>query len=265
MVRSALIPAAHGSRHDPAASAMVRAHAARLAARGGFDEVVGAFHQNTPHFSTVLDEVDANDFTVMPVMTSDGYFTTSFLPRELARNRKYGQVRVRRTKPVGTHPAITQLVKERMDSLISRLGLPSASTAVLIVGHGTPRNPQSRRATNHLARSLREAVSMPGVYTAFLDEEPKLETAIEGIPEPSVIVIPFLIGGSFHAGHDIRTRLGLKANGDPSAPIVGLRDSRKIICDVAVGTLPGIADIIAEIARRYAQPGRFPASAGVKP
>ena len=53
----ALVLAAHGSRRDPAANALVRRLAHAVRERRLFDEVAVAFHQGEPAFSTVLDEL----------------------------------------------------------------------------------------------------------------------------------------------------------------------------------------------------------------
>ena len=54
----ALVIAAHGSRRDPAANALVRRLAETVRARRLFDEVAVAFHQGEPRFDAVLDELD---------------------------------------------------------------------------------------------------------------------------------------------------------------------------------------------------------------
>jgi sirohydrochlorin ferrochelatase len=73
--RRALVLAAHGSRRDPAANALVRRLAQAIRARRLFDEVAVAFHQGEPGFDAVLDELDADAATVVPVLTSVGHYS----------------------------------------------------------------------------------------------------------------------------------------------------------------------------------------------
>src|SRR5688572_4468882 len=58
-VTRALVLAAHGSRREPAANALVRRLAETLRGHRLFDEVAVAFHQGEPGFHTVLDEIAA--------------------------------------------------------------------------------------------------------------------------------------------------------------------------------------------------------------
>ena len=80
--------AAHGSRRDPAANALVRRLAQAVRERRLFDEVAVAFHQGEPGFDTVLDELESEAVTVVPVMTSAGHYADVVLPEALARNRR---------------------------------------------------------------------------------------------------------------------------------------------------------------------------------
>src|SRR5215213_6847111 len=98
----ALVLAAHGSRRDPAANALVRRLAESLRGRRLFDEVAVAFHQGEPGFDAVLDELSADEVTIVPFLTSAGHYTGVVLPEALARNRRFDAVRLRQAPPVGT-------------------------------------------------------------------------------------------------------------------------------------------------------------------
>lgn len=65
MSRTALILAAHGSRVDPTIDAQITGYAARIARLGLFDHVAKAFHHGEPTFATVLDQLDADEVTVV--------------------------------------------------------------------------------------------------------------------------------------------------------------------------------------------------------
>src|SRR6185295_20191563 len=93
----ALVLAAHGSRRDPAANALVRRYAEEIRRRRLFDEVAVAFHQGEPGFDTVLDELTADEVTVVPFMTSAGHYSETVRPAGLARNRRYPEIRLRQT------------------------------------------------------------------------------------------------------------------------------------------------------------------------
>ena len=246
MSGSALIIAAHGSRRALGANEMVADYADRLAARGGFDEVTPAFHDGEPRFREVLDRLSANDVTVVPMMTSDGYFTKELLPRELLKNKRASRVRLRQTRPVGVHPGLVGLVTDRIDALRARYRLGSVS--VSIVGHGTPRHAQSRAATIRLADSLRERHVAREVWPTFLDEEPYVDSLRNRTARVDLIVVPFLMINGPHATRDIPRALGLTVRRGSQPPFSGCVHGRRMICDAAIGTDVRIVELIAELA-----------------
>jgi uroporphyrin-III C-methyltransferase len=241
-VSRALVLAAHGSRRDPAANALVRRLAEGVRAHRLFDEVAVAFHQGEPGFETVLDELSADEVTVVPVMTSAGHYSDVVLPAALAENRRFADVRLRQTPPLGTHPGLPALVARRVSELLREHGFDRATTALLLVGHGTPRHPASRDATLALAETLRRRRVAGEVVTGFLDDEPALPDALQTTSLERVFVLPFLIGGGAHAAEDIPATL---------APV---RNGHFLVFDQAVGSLPGIVELIVDLARRHPPP-----------
>jgi uroporphyrin-III C-methyltransferase len=250
-VSGALVLAAHGSRRDPAANALVRRLAQAVRERRLFAEVAVAFHQGEPGFDTVLDELEAEAVTVVPVMTSAGHYAEVVLPEALARNRRHASVRLRITPPVGSHPGIAPLVARRVSELLRDHALGRGETAVLLAGHGTRRHTDSRETTLRLAQTLRCRGVASQVLAGFLDDEPSLPEALAEARSAAVLVLPFLIGGGSHAGEDVPRALGLEPG---ELPLAGRRDRVRIIVDHAVGTLPGIVDVIVDLARRHPPP-----------
>jgi sirohydrochlorin cobaltochelatase len=155
MSTRALVLAAHGSRRDPAANALVRRMAEALRARRLFDEVAVAFHQGEPGFDTVLDELTADEVTVVPFLTSAGYYSDVVLPAALARNRRFGEIRLSRTPPVGTHNGIPPLLARRVTELLREQQADRSDVSLVLVGHGTRRHPESTVSTRALAETLR--------------------------------------------------------------------------------------------------------------
>ncbi len=247
--RTALILAAHGARWEQAANALVRAHAGRIERMKRFGEVAVAFHQGTPSFAEVLDQLSATDITVVPMMTSNGYYTEVVLPRELARNRRYAEVEIRLTPPIGTHPLMAKLVMARLSDLMREQRLDPEQTEVLIVGHGAADHPGSRRATEALVEELRTTNNFARVTGAFLDQHPSVTEAYETLKRENTIVVPFLIGLGQHASADIPQLLGMDVPDPAKLPLRQWINDRLVVCDAAVGTYPGIADIVVDIAK----------------
>ena len=258
----ALVLAAHGSRRDPAANALVRRLAQALRERRLFAEVAVAFHQGEPGFDTVLDELEAEAVTVVPVMTSAGHYADVVLPEALARNRRYPSVRLRVTPPVGSHPGIAPLVARRVSELLREHTLSRSETAVLLAGHGTRRHPASRETTLRLAETLRRRGVASEAVAGFLDDEPALADALAKTRADAVVVIPFLIGGGSHAGEDVPRAIGLEPG---ELPLVGRQGRVRVVVDRAVGTLPGIVEIIVDLARRHPPPAPRMGRRGANP
>ena len=247
----ALVVAAHGSRRDPAANALVRRLAEALRSRRLFDEVAVAFHQGEPGFDAVLDELRADEVTVVPFLTSAGHYTDVVLPDALARNRRFADIRLRQTPPVGTHPGIAPLVARRVTELLREQRADRAAVSLMLVGHGTRRHPESRTATLRLAETLHRRRVAGEVLAAFLDDDPAVDTVLGDARLSTVLVLPFLIGGGTHALEDVPRLLGLPGGEPPRRGRVG---NRLVLLDEPLGTNPGLLDIIVDLARRHTPP-----------
>ena len=258
----ALVLAAHGSRRDPVANALVRRLAQAVRERRLFDEVAVAFHQGEPGFHAVLDELASEAVTVVPVMTSAGRYADEVLPEALARNRRFADLRLRQTPPVGAHPGIAPLVARRVSELLREHGLSRGETSLLLAGHGTRRHAASRDTTLRLAQTLHRRGVAAGVVAGFLDDEPGLAEALASAPPGPALVLPFLIGGGSHASDDIPLAIGLEPG---PTPLAGRVEGRRVIVDDAIGKLPGLADIIVDLARRHPPPRPRLARRGGRP
>ncbi len=248
MSGSLLILAAHGCRHRGGVNERLKGLAQRVARESCFGEVAVAFYQGEPTFSRILDEYDAPDATVVPLMTSFGHFSRVVLPRELARNAKYRSMNVQCTRPVGTHPDMVKLVAGRVQTLLQANGLDPLDTALALVGHGTRRHADSCQATLDLADALKAMTACVDVVPAFLDQSPGVGTILERTRKPSVLVIPFLIADGPHTTQDIPARLGLKPPSGVVPPFRQRVGNRQIVYDRATGEEPGLVSLIIALA-----------------
>jgi uroporphyrin-III C-methyltransferase len=246
----ALVLAAHGSRRDPAANALVRRYAEDIRQRRLFDEVAVAFHEGEPSFDTVLDELTADEVTVVPFMTSAGHYSETVLPAALARNQRYSEIRLRQTPALGTHPGITALVARRITQLLRNEGLTRDAVSLVLVGHGTTRHPGSRTATLHLAQTLELRRVAGQVLAGFIDDDPPVEQALERATLSVALVIPFLIGGGTHALADLPRALGISDGATAGRRKAGSR----VLLDEAVGSYPELVELVIDLARRHPPP-----------
>jgi uroporphyrin-III C-methyltransferase len=196
----------------------------------------------------VLDEVTADEVTVVPLLTSAGHYADVVLPEALARNRRFAEIRLRQTPPVGAHSGIAPMVARRVSELLRDEGVPRHAASLAIVGHGTPQHPESRTSAVQLADTLRRRRVAGEVLAAFIDDDPPLDALLQTAALPHLIVVPFLIGGGVHVGADIQRVL--------EESRVARRKSRSpaVIVDRAIGSYPGLVDVIIDLARRHAPP-----------
>jgi sirohydrochlorin cobaltochelatase len=248
MSRAGLILAAHGSDAEPTTNALICAYADRIRRTDLFDEVVAAFHKGKPGFCAALDEMAAEVVTVVPVMTSAGYFCDSILPVALKRSKQFASASVRVTQPIGTHPRLAQIVERRIRCLLDDYVISPDDASIAIVGHGTQRHEGSRDATIELVERVRSTSRFGDVLAAFLDEEPGVETIGDRAPGRNVVVLPFMIGAGAHAAQDLPRRLGMNSSIAALPPVVQRNKSRLFICDAPIGTDPAMLDIVVDLA-----------------
>jgi sirohydrochlorin cobaltochelatase len=243
-----VILAAHGSRREPVANAIVQEHARRLQEEFGWGTVKAAFRQGTPAFGEVLDTISVDEVTVVPFFAADGYYARTVLPRELSLNQRYPNIRLRITEAVGTHPGISSLVARRMRQLVQLFHLKVDQTALIVVGHGTRRHASSSASTRTLVEDLRNWKVCSEIHPAFLDEPPRLEEVFGSLGQHQVVVFPFFMGGSYHVLQDLPRHLGMENRLGTPFPAQTTRAGRQVVFDRAIGSDEGITSIIAELA-----------------
>ena len=256
----AVVLAAHGCGDDLRANARVRALADRLRDRLSGAAVAIAFNLGTPTFAEVLDRLDATRVTVVPLMASAGYFPTQRMPAELAKNARYPDVDLTIAPALGTLDAVKRSAAGRASALLARHGIDDANATVLVVGHGTARNPDSGGTTHDVAAMIRAAHSAVDVRAVFLDQEPLLEDVPPTLDRPAVVVVPYLFGGGDHARVDVPERLGLETDPDDDerdggGVRVSTLDGRRFVIDRPFGEDDATLDLIVELFRCEAASG----------
>lgn len=228
MTGPSLVLAAHGSTDGD--NREIERIAERLRERLGGGRVRTAFHRGAPALADggLHDEAGT---VVVPLFTSEGYYSKRVLPDALRRGHAArpaaGPFRI--TRPIGTHPAVPGLVAERLESA----GLLDPDATLVVVGHGTRRDQSSGHATEALARALATGTTVRRVRTAFLDQPPRLERVVTEPREGPLVVFPFLIGHGHHLTVDVPERSRTDSGGAVVAP--------------AFGSLPGLPDLVLDL------------------
>jgi sirohydrochlorin cobaltochelatase len=269
-----LVLAGHGSTRNADSSKPVYQHAAELRRRGLFLRVSEAFWKQAPFLHDVWRNVSSPEVFVVPLMISEGYFTTEVIPLELGltrhRNSPLARVHcnrgrlIRYTLPIGTHPGITSALLARaqtafpMDS-IHQPCRPS-QTALFIAGHGTSRHENSRRSIEQQVERIRALQIYAEVHAVFMEEKPRIDEIYALTRKPDIIVVPFFISDGLHVQEDIPILLGESeasvheslARGDPTWLNPTLRAGKRVWFTTSIGTEPYLADVILERIREIA-------------
>lgn len=233
----------HGSHLNADSSAPTIAHADRLRALGRFDEVRVGFWKEEPSMSRALDAFDVDDVTIVPVFMSNGYFVQQVIPREMRLKGKVTCVdgkTVRYTAALGDHPSLAKLVVDRACEAGA-----GAEDALAVLGHGTPRNPESERNIYRQAEFVRGLGNYGEVTTVFIDQEPFMQNVFEMVRARRVVMVPLFIADGWHVGETIPEDMSLDANAERD-------DGRALLYAGAVGTHPSVADVITELVEEAA-------------
>jgi sirohydrochlorin cobaltochelatase len=254
MTRTAIILAGHGSHISPQTAGLVWQHVDRLRAAGVADEVTAAFWKEAPSFHRVFDSLLADDITIVPLFTAQGYFTRTVIPAEMGLQ---GMVTLRRgralryTRTLGEHPYLAQIVQRRVFDALRLSGAPPDQTAVAIIGHSTERNPESRQATEYQAELIRDAGIVAEVVAVYLDDSPAIGEVYDLTSAPNLIAVPYFLALGSHTTIDVPEALALQ----PGQSLGWVRD-RAVYYTPPVGIEESMQDVILELARDAGAPLR---------
>ncbi|MEX1256577.1 MAG: CbiX/SirB N-terminal domain-containing protein [Gemmatimonadota bacterium] len=232
----------HGSELSADSSSPVRELARRLRGAHAAGEVHVAFWKEEPYLHHALDLFESRDVFVVPLFTSEGYFTEGVLPRELGMDPPCLRpwMCVRRCPPVGTHPAMADLVLARAREAVRLSTGAERDAALVVLGHGTETHPGSGATTRAVVEALRRRAIYRDVVSAFLDQSPGIAGVLGGLDAPDRIVVPFFIGEGWHVGTTIPEELGL---GETRTTL----GEATVWYSKPVGTHPGILEVVRAI------------------
>ena len=110
--------------------------------------------------------------------------------------------------------------------------------AIVLIGHGSARQPESARPILALAEALRERGPWTEVHAAFMKQEPRLDRALERVTAKRVIIVPVFAGKGYYTDVLIPREMGL------DGPLTR-RDGRILIMTPPVGCDPRIPGLMA--------------------
>ncbi len=259
---AALIIIGHGSTVNPDSSAPTHQHAAAIRQRGLFREVVCCFWKEEPNMREVYEMVDSDVIYIVPNFISEGYFCQQVLPRELRVDGPVTQrdgKTIRYCDPVGIHPNMTRLLLQRADEVAP--GVPRGQTSLIIVGHGTNLNENSRKVIENQVALIRDGHhGFAEVVDAYMEEKPLVSDWSELTTAPNVVVVPFFIADGLHSFQDIPVLLGMREEIGATLSEMGVFHQnphqlrgRLLYYSGAIGTEALLADVILDQVRDFDQ------------
>ena len=261
-----LVILGHGTTLNEQSAAPIWQHVAELRRRKLFAAVHAAFWKQEPHIKKVLAELSAPRIFIVPFFISEGYFSTEIIPKELgfpavpAMRTALGAT-IHYCSPVGSHDLMTTVILARAKQIAETFPFPRApkpsDTTLLIAGHGTGRNANSRKAVERQVALIRALNIYAEVGAVFMEEAPFIKGCHALVKTKHIVIVPFFISDGLHAVEDIPVLLGEPervvkerlAAGQPTWRNPTERDGKLIWYASSVGTEPLLAEVILQRVR----------------
>ncbi len=196
----ALLIAAHGERQPDAANESVQRIAQALAKQGLVGEVAVGFINGQPAIGEALGALTARRIIVYPLFAANGYFTRDRLV-QLIDEANTPDRHVEILPPLGLDPGLPDLVIGRLAQVARERRFAAETCAVVLLAHGSRRNPASREATEAIAQEIASGGAFRDVGVAFLEEQPFLDDTMRSLEGPAVVMGMFS-GEGLHGARD---------------------------------------------------------------
>jgi sirohydrochlorin cobaltochelatase len=214
----AILLVAHGSTKESETGYSTRRLRTELFYRNPHHAVEAAFWKEEPALDIALDNTEADDVYILPMLMSDGFFYRENFPAMIGieatpeRWQEVGRQRVFYDTPIGESPLLIEVLLDAIqtgDKLVEGDNPEEdKEPKIVLVGHGTPRSKRSTKEVYRRVDEIREKLPDRRISPAFIDDEPNLAELRERLQEPA-IVIPWFIADGMHPRKDIPELLGM--------------------------------------------------------
>ncbi|WFB34764.1 CbiX/SirB N-terminal domain-containing protein [Kiritimatiellota bacterium B12222] len=233
---NALVLVGHGSSKNRNTRVPLDNIVSEIRKRKLYDEVCCGFLKEDQRICKVLAPLQSHKITVVPFFIADGYYTKNIIPSCLQKNQKSAPHQVYYTPAVGSHPLFADLILKHAKDAGWRKG-----DSLVVMGHGTQKNPASGRNIYLQADRIRRKYPREEIMTTFIDEAPFVTDAWTLCRGQRIVIVPLFIGDGWHVTETIPEDLGL-TNGQ------AFKGSRSMVMTSAVGTDPGLVDVVLSLA-----------------
>ena len=266
---AALVVLGHGTTQNENSAAPVFQHAVELRRRTIFAAVREAFWKQEPQIKKVLSEISTPRVFIVPLFISEGWFSTEVIPRELGFS-KHSTLNTQHSttfycQPVGSHDSMTGVILARATEVVEQFPFPREpkpeDVTLFIVGHGTDKNENSRKAIERQVELIQAMHRYAGVHAIFMEESPCIADCYQLARTKNLVVVPFFISDGLHTQEDIPVMLGEAkpmveqrlAAGQPAWRNPTEKNGRLVWYSPAVGSDPRLADVILERVKEAAR------------
>jgi len=169
---------------------LLETHATRLEDRLTVDSVAVTVYEHEPlrELRKEFEAIAAERVYAVPMCAAHTYDTLNEIPAALS----YVSGDVRYCDPVGTSPAITDVLAERGDALVPE----REDASLVLVGFGSSSKPHNRQTTDYHADRLREQTGYGAVVTCYLLQNPTVECVRYNVPTERAVAVPLFVAPS---------------------------------------------------------------------
>lgn len=200
-----LLIVAHGECGGSGENRLPYALANAVRQHGDFAAVDVGFIRAEPLLEHVGRSLPDGPVTVFPLFMSNGYYVRQAIPERLGidGDGRDGLKRpVRILNPIGLSSAMPPILADLAADTARDAGFRINDATLLLVAHGSRKDPASRNAAISVATALEGISQFRKIEIAYLEEAPFLEDQLKSITGP-VVAAGLFIGEGMHGKEDL--------------------------------------------------------------
>lgn len=191
----------HGSTAYASAAGCLAQHANALRKRKIFANVQHATLNGGPNPVEVFSNIgDAERILIQPCFMTDGYLSRLATTSRLGIHEKDPRIVV--CPPIGLSRGLISLTAEVAEEIREANGWSVNDWDVLLVAHGSSKDPASRRGAEQIAHNLVGRTSASEIAISFIEEVPFVENVAQTLRRPTAVLGLFAAPGG-HALDDV--------------------------------------------------------------
>ncbi len=202
----------HGSSVYTSAAGCLAQHASALRKRKVFANVQHATLNGGPNPVDVLSNIgDADRILILPYFMTDGYLSRLATTSRLGIHEKDPRIIV--CPPIGLSSELVSLTAKVAEEIREANAWLENDWDVLLVAHGSSKDPASRRWADQITHNLIGRTSATDITTCFIEETPFVHDVAQSLMRPTAVMGLFAAPGG-HALDDVPEALN-----DVSVPV----------------------------------------------